>query len=324
MTADDQADKLAPIEQNLSKSTAPPLDRNPAAVYLASLAPAGRRAMLGRLRVVAEMLGCQDPLAVPWHELRYQHVAAIRRHLQELGQAPATVNAALYALRGVARAAFNLELMTADDLERLRSVKPVRSERLPAGRAVSQGELYAMMGMCAEDETPAGVRDAALIGLMYAAGLRRAEIVSLDLADYTYETGELVVRGKGSKERLLYVDNGAQDALEDWLAVRGPEPGPIFCPINKGGKIQWRRLTDQAIYNMLHKRAGQATVKTCSPHDMRRTFVSDLLEAGADIATVQKLAGHAHIQTTARYDRRGEEAKKKAIGLLHVPWRKRE
>ncbi|MEI6501255.1 MAG: tyrosine-type recombinase/integrase, partial [Armatimonadota bacterium] len=209
-------------------------------------------------------------------------------------------------------------------LERLRSVKPVRSERLPAGRAVSQGELYAMMGMCVEDATAAGTRDAALIGMMYAAGLRRAEIVALDLADYTRESGELVVRGKGSKERLLYVDNGAQDALEDWLTVRGPEPGAIFCPINKGGTIQFRRLTDQAIYNMLRKRAGQATVKTCSPHDMRRTFVSDLLEAGADIATVQKLAGHAHIQTTARYDRRGEEAKKKAIGLLHVPWRKRE
>ena len=323
MTADNQSEKLLPIEQTLSKTIALPLDRNPAAVYLASLAPAGRRAMSGRLRLVAELLGYPDLLAVPWQELRYQHVAALRRHLEGLGQAPATINAALYALRGVSRAAFNLELMTADDLERLRSVKPVRSERLPAGRAVSQGELYAMMGMCSDDLTPAGVRDAALIGLMYAAGLRRAEIVALNLESYTPETGELVVRGKGSKERLLYVDNGAQDALEDWLAARGPEPGALFCPVNKGGTIQFRRLTDQAIYNMLRKRAGQATVKTCSPHDMRRTFVSDLLEAGVDIATVQKLAGHAHIQTTARYDRRGEAAKKKAIGLLHVPWRKR-
>ena len=180
-----------------------------------------------------------------------------------------------------------------------------------------------MMGICAEDGGPAGVRDGALIGLMYAAGLRRAEVVALNVEDYTPETGDLVVRGKGSKERLLYVDNGAQDALHDWLALRGPEPGPIFCPINKGGRLELRRLTDQAVYNMLRKRAGQATVKPVSPHDMRRTFVSELLDAGADLAVVQRLAGHAQIQTTARYDRRGEGAKRKAIGLLHVPYRRR-
>ena len=316
-------DKLAIIEQNMAQAELLPLARNPAAVYLASLAPAGRRAMTGRLRQVAQLLGYDDLLACPWHHLRYQHVAALRVHLEELGQAPATINAALYAIRGVVRAAFNLELMSADDLHRIRAVKPIRSERLPAGRAISQGELYAMMGICAEDGGPAGVRDGALIGLMYAAGLRRAEVVALNVEDYTPETGDLVVRGKGSKERLLYVDNGAQDALHDWLALRGPEPGPIFCPINKGGRLELRRLTDQAVYNMLRKRAGQATVKPVSPHDMRRTFVSELLDAGADLAVVQRLAGHAQIQTTARYDRRGEEAERKAIGLLHVPYRRR-
>ncbi len=185
------------------------------------------------------------------------------------------------------------------------------------------------MTACAENNGPASTRDAAMIALLYVSGMRRAELVAIDVADYDVETNGLVVRGKGNKERTAYVDNGAEDALEDWLALRGDAPGPLFLPINKGGTIIYERrgvparMTDQAVYAMLKKRASQASVKEFSPHDLRRTFISDLLDAGADIVTVQKLAGHANVQTTARYDRRGEEAKRKAVGLLHVPYRKR-
>lgn len=298
-------------------------DRNPAGVYLASLSPTGRRAVRGRLEQVTRLIGHADLATVPWHLLRYQHVAAVRTQLQEQGLSPATVNLTLCALRGVARAAFNLELMTAEDYQRLCHVQSVRGERLPAGRHVSQGELAALMDACARDEGPAGVRDAAIIGLMYAAGgMRRAEVVGLDREDYAPDTGELRVRGKGSKERLVYVDNGAAEALTDWLQIRGEAPGPLFLPINKGGVLQWRRLTDQAIYNLLRKRAAEGVLKPVSPHDLRRSFVSDLLDAGADITTVSKLAGHSSVQTTARYDRRGEEAKRRATGLLHVPYRR--
>lgn len=84
------------------------------------------------------------------------------------------------------------------------------------------------------------------------------------------------------------------------------------------------RMTPQAIYNVLAKRADEAKVKSFSPHDLRRTFVSDLLDAGADIATVAKIAGHADPRTTARYDRRPEEVKQKAANLLYVPYRRRK
>src|SRR5581483_11204531 len=145
----------------------------------------------------------------------------------------------------------------------------------------------------------------------------------LDVGDYDAASGALVIRGKRNKERAAYVTNGAKEALDDWLMVRGTDAGALFCPVSKGGAIVIRRMYPEAIFNLLQKRAGQAGVKDLSPHDFRRTFVSDLLDAGADIATVQKLAGHANVQTTARYDRRGEQAKRKAVELLHVPYRRR-
>jgi site-specific recombinase XerD len=80
------------------------------------------------------------------------------------------------------------------------------------------------------------------------------------------------------------------------------------------------RLTDQAVWHILQQRRKQANVKTFSPHDLRRTFISTLWDAGADGVSIQRLAGHANIQTTARYDRRGEEAKRRAAEMVYVPF----
>lgn len=314
---------ITPISQvNLILADRQPLDQHPAIVYLASLGnDRSRRAQRQGLAVIANLLtGNPDILAVKWAALRFQHTAAIRSKLAEV-YSPATGNRMLCALRGVLKAAWRLGQMTNEQMARACDIGSVQGETLPAGRALSGGELQALIMACENDTTPAGARDVALIATMYPGGLRRDEVVNLDLADYDLESGALTVRhGKRNKARVSYISNGAMRALIDWLQLRGIEPGPLFYPVNKGGHLTPRRMTNQAVYNALAKRGDQAGVADFSPHDLRRTFISDLLDAGADISTVAKLAGHASVTTTARYDRRPEAAKSKAAGLLHLPY----
>lgn len=97
------------------------------------------------------------------------------------------------APRGVLKAAWRLGYLPAEDYHLAASVENVRGERLPAGRHVASGELAGLMGVCCDDLRPAGVRDAAIIGLLYSCGLRRAELIALDLQDYSTKTGELRV-----------------------------------------------------------------------------------------------------------------------------------
>ena len=172
-------------------------------------------------------------------------------------------------------------------------------------------------------ELPCGWSRVRESGALYGGGLRREEAVALLVDDYDPEDSSLRVRGKGNRERIAYATNGGRDALDDWLQVRGVDPGPLFVPVDKAGRLTLRRITGTAVLYMLRRRATAAGVARFSPHDLRRSYVSDLLDAGADISTVQRLAGHASPLTTARYDRRGERAKRQAAELLHVPYARR-
>jgi site-specific recombinase XerD len=302
--------------------TALPPDRHPVHVYIARLGSGSRRTMREALNIIAAILtdGKCDTENLPWSALRYQHTAAIRAALIERYK-PSTANKALAALRGVLKESWRLGYMTAEDFHRATDVPTIKAQTLPRGRALSSGEIAALMRACSSDISPAGTRDAAMLSLLYAAGLRRSEAVALDVSCYNIELGELTIRGaKGRKDRLGYACGGSADALADWLRLRGNEPGPLFLAVKKGGKVAARRMTDQAVFHILRKRGSQAGVVSFSPHDLRRTFISDLLDAGADISTVQQLANHANVQTTVRYDRRGEVAKQRAAQLLHVPY----
>ena len=315
----------APADPGLVAAVRLPADRHPAAVYLARLAPGSRRAMRGALDLVARELtgGRADAASLAWPALRYQHVAAVRARLAER-LAPPTVNKTLAAVRGVVREAWRLGLVAAEVHQSIADIQGVRGERLAPGRALTVRERQKLYE--AAPDGPSGARDAALLAVLDGCGLRRAEAAACDLGDADPAAESLAVRrGKGGKGRIVPLTNGARDAVRDWLAVRGAAPGPLLCAVAKGGRVKTgARLTTQAVYNRVRWLADRAKVARFSPHDFRRTLIGDLLDAGADLATVSAMVGHASVQTTARYDRRGEAAKRRAAALRAVPYRSRK
>jgi site-specific recombinase XerC len=292
--------------------------RNPVVAYLATLASSSRVTMSRSLRLLAGMLSGAgaDPLRLPWHELRHEHVAALRGALSDRF-APATANRHIAALRGVLKASWRLGLMDAEALARATDVPCVRGSTLPAGREITHGEIAALIRAC--DDSPRGRRDGAIIALGYGSGLRRAELAALDLDDVDLDEGAVRVDGKGSKQRLTYLASGGRELIERWLDVRGGDAGHLLHPVKKGGEIEHRSISAHGVYRALGALRRRAGLKSLSPHDLRRSWVSHLLEAGADIAVCQRLAGHSSPTTTARYDKRPEEAKRKASRLLHLP-----
>ena len=152
---------------------------------------------------------------------------------------------------------------------------------------------------------------------------RRAEVASLTLADWDADKCQVIVqKGKGNKSREIPLPDGACRAVMAWLGRRGAASAsdPLICPLAKGDKIENRQMSTQAIWKAIQKRALKSGIASFSPHDCRRTYIGDLLEHGADLSTVQKLAGHADPKMTAHYDRRPAEVRRAAVKGLHIPF----
>jgi integrase len=292
-----------------------PPDRNPVAVYLAGLAAGSRATILGALQTAADVVAPgADAMHFPWWRLRYQHLAAVRARLAET-YAPATANKVLSAVRTVLKRCVQLDLMDASDQAKAAGVAPVRGARGQAGRALARREVEALAGACGADAI--GRRDRAIVLALALAGLRRHEAARLRLADYDRAARTLRVLGKGNKERSVPVHAGLADALGAWLAVRGEEPGPLFCRVHRGGHAAPARgVSGATVYHVLAALVERAGLAGATPHDLRRTLISELLDRGVDLAAVADTVGHADVNTTRRYDRRGERAKRRGIDGL--------
>jgi site-specific recombinase XerD len=282
---------------------------------------ASRRTQRQALRVLAGLLGCKPgakPEQVAWHRLTYARTSTLRMQLANR-YAPATANRILAALRGTLKEAWRLGLMAAEEYHRAADLPGVRGSGLQRGRALDPAEVAALYRACAADPTPAGRRDGAVVALLHAAGLRRAEAVLLDLAAVDRATGAIVVRGKGRKQRRTFLGAGLAWVLA-WIQVRGDAPGPLLCEV-RGKRVDLEeRLSEWGLYRAVVGRAADAGLEHVACHDLRRTFATRLLEeSGGDIDTVSRLLGHASLDTTRIYDRRGESAKRDLQSRLRIP-----
>lgn len=293
---------------------------NPAGAYLLSLnSPRSRQTMASFLRIVARLLGAASADTCNWGSLRRHHVMAVTEMLRDSGRATSTINTYLSALKGVAREAWMLRLMDVESYQLIQAIRNFRGSRLQRGRALRPDEIRKLFTACETDRGCAGPRDAALLAVMLGCGLRRSEAVNLHLSDVVTNERALRVLGKGNKERMAYMPGGTWKRLEIWIEqARGEYPGPLFTRIRRFDTLTYDQLTDQAVYHILQVRQRQAGIAGCAPHDLRRTFATAMLDNGEDLITVKDAMGHASVNTTQQYDRRGEERLRLASQRLNL------
>jgi integrase/recombinase XerC len=251
------------------------------------------------------------------HRVERAHARAFLSGLQQGDYSRASLARKLASMRAFCRWARRQAYMEADPTIGILTIK--QEEKLP--EFLRQREVEALLE-APDTSTPDGLRDRALMELLYASGVRAGEAQALDLQDLDLEDEELRVRhGKGDKERMAMLGRVAVEAMRDYLRHGRPElaahnpgaPDPAVF-LNKFG----RRLSDRGIRRTFDKyfRAASERLKT-TPHTLRHSFATHLLDNGADLRAVQELLGHAHLVTTQIYTHVTTERMKEVYDKAH-------
>ena len=230
-------------------------------------------------------------------------VEEFRRHLDHIGLAPASVTRCVVAVRNLHRFAVGSGQLQADVTA---GMSPgTRSRRLP--KALSMDQVESLLA-APDTSTVEGLRDAALLELLYGTGARVSEVCALDVDDIrpVLDDPDLGLRliGKGDKERIVPLGSYAAKAVDAWL-IRGR---PAWAEISNGEhalllNTRGRRLSRQSAWAVI-RRAGEAAgldVEHLSPHSLRHSYATHLLDGGADVRVVQELLGHSSVTTTQIY-----------------------
>lgn len=301
--------------------------QSPAIIYLAGLPKESSRIIQRYdLDALARKFGALDCFSFDWAALRFEQMTMIQTWLLEKYK-PRTAARIMCAVKGTLKAARKMRLMDAESYETAIDLPTIKRGKSITGRALTQDEIAALLKTCRIGPPLRGTRDAAIIILMAGCGLRVNEVTNLSLSDYNPASGDLMVHGKGGgkggKLRPAYLTNGCKAAMSEWLKMRGNEPGALFSAIYKADELTISNMSNISIWFMLKKRGELAGLEKFTPHDLRRTFISSMLNL-TDLATVARLAGHEDVATTAGYDRRPIQHTIDAAALLSIPFTPRE
>jgi integrase/recombinase XerD len=221
-----------------------------------------------------------------------RYLAALRRR----GLGSRSVSRHLSAVRGLYRFLLDGRHIPRDPTEHLDSPRPAR--RLP--RTLSIEDAAALVE-APDTSRPDGLRDRALLELLYACGLRASEALGVRVEDVNFAAGYVTVTGKGNRQRLVPVGAQALDWVRRYLTTVRPRQVRRECSalfLNRSGGSMSR----QALWNLIRRAARRAALRTAvSPHTLRHSFASHLLERGADLRSVQAMLGHVDISTTQIY-----------------------
>ena len=277
-----------------------------------SAAPKTRRAYLTDLTQLAEWAGAHD---LGPEDLDHKRIRLFAGVLSERGASKATVARKLASVRSFYRHLVDRGELEASPADLVAT--PKRDNYLP--RVLKQDEMSALLDSIPAS-TPLELRDRAMFEVVYATGLRAEEVTTLETGDADFDAEELRVHGKGGRERIVPVGEQAGRALGAYLERGRPllerqgETGERAIFLSKSG----RRLSTADVRRRLRawtRRAGTASGAT--PHTLRHSFATHLLEGGADLRTIQELLGHATISTTQTYTRVESRRLKKVYARAH-------
>jgi integrase/recombinase XerC/integrase/recombinase XerD len=277
-----------------------------------SAAPKTRRAYLTDLTQLAEWAGKQD---LGPEDLDHKRIRQFAGVLSERGASKATVARKVASIRSFYRHLVDRGVLEASPADLVAT--PKRDKYLP--RVLKEDEMSALLDSIPAS-TPLELRDRAIFELAYATGLRAEELTNLDTGDADFDAEELRVHGKGGKERVVPVGEHAWRGLNAYLErgrpflAREGEEGERAIFLSKSG----RRLGTSDLRRRLRAWAGRAgTPPGTTPHTLRHSFATHLLEGGADLRTIQELLGHATISTTQTYTRVESRRLRKVYARAH-------
>lgn len=302
-----------------------PRDVGPYSVFVRRLAPSSQLTMRYTLHTVASIFGAEElPLdKVAWYRFRKEHVEALVTHMRDSGYSAHSCSKYLSALRGVLTEACLMGYLSVSELLKIQEIRSYDHEPQPRGQFIERAAFEELLSSCESDWRFQGVRDSAIIALLYGCGFHRNEVAAVNMEDLNLEEWSICTYGVHGSCSVRWLSPESGQRIQSWILVRDrflPRTGPLFTRIRKGrritadmeanidaistgitpGSVTDSALTAHAIYYILAGRAASCGIKV-SPKDLRASFINNMITRhGPKMA--QRLANHESIQTTMLYD----------------------